>query len=79
MHATAFLERGIGIAVKIADGDAGRRAIKPAVVGVLDALALLSPGDREALLPREEQVIRSYAGIPAGEIAPAVELTRVSR
>jgi L-asparaginase II len=79
MHATAFLTREIGIALKIADGDAGRRAIKPAVVAVLEELALLSPGDREALLPREEQVIRSHAGVPAGEILPAVELTRVSR
>jgi L-asparaginase II len=79
MHATAFLAREIGIAVKIADGDAGRRAIKPAVVAVLDQLALLSPGDEEALLPREERVIRSYSGIPAGEILPAVDLTRMRR
>ena len=79
MHATAFLTRGIGIAVKIADGDAGRRAIKPAVVAVLQEVGLLSPGDREALLPPADQVIRSYAGIPAGEILPAVELTRMSR
>jgi len=79
MHATAFLTRGIGIGVKIADGDAGRRAIKPAVVAVLHELALLSPGDRETLLPAEDQVIRSYAGVPAGEILPAVELRRMSR
>ncbi len=79
IHATGFLTRGIGIAVKIADGDAGRRAIKPAVVAVLDDLALLSPGDREALLPQEERVIRSHAGIAAGEVVPAAELTRTSR
>jgi L-asparaginase II len=79
MHATAYVTRGIGIAVKIADGDAGRRAIKPAVVGLLDRLALLSPGDREALLPEEERVIRSHAGIAVGEITPALELTRAGR
>ncbi len=79
MHATAYLTRGIGIAVKIADGDAGRRAIKPAVVALLDQLALLSPGDGEVLLPQEERLIRSHAGIAAGEIVPAVELTRMGR
>jgi L-asparaginase II len=79
IHATAYLTPGIAIAVKIADGDAGRRAIKPAVVGVLDQLALLSPVDREALWPAEERVIRSHAGIPAGEVLPAVELKRAGR
>lgn len=78
IHASAFLSPGVGIAVKIADGDAGRRAVKHAVVAVLDQLSLLSPGEREALLPEAERVIRSYAGLEAGEILPAVALTRPS-
>jgi L-asparaginase II len=77
MHAVAYLVRGLGIAVKIADGS--RRALKPAVIAVLDQLALLAPADREALQPKEERVIRSYAGLPAGEIVPALELRRASR
>ena len=77
MHAIAYLARGFGIAVKIADGS--RRATKPAVLAVLDQLALLGPGDREALESAEERVIRSYAGIPAGEILPMLELKRVGR
>ena len=77
MHAIAYLVRGLGIAVKIADGS--RRALKPAVIAVLDQLSLLSPGDREALQPKEERVIRSYAGLPVGEILPALELKRASR
>lgn len=79
MHATAYLAGGIGIAVKIADGDAGRRAIKPAVVALLDGLALLGPGDGEALMPREERMIRNHTGIAVGEIFPAIELTRAGR
>ena len=79
MHASAFLAPGLGIAVKIADGDAGRRALKHAVVAVLTELKLLSPGEREALLPCEDRTIRSWAGIEAGEILPAVTLTRTSR
>ncbi len=77
IHAVAYLVRGLGIAVKIADGS--RRALKPAVVSVLDQLSLLSPGDREALWPKEERVIKSYAGLPAGDIVPTLELHRASR
>lgn len=76
-HATAFLTRGIGIAVKIADGS--RRALEPAVLATLDQLALLSDGDRELLQPAEETVIQSHAGLVAGEIRPALELERVTR
>jgi L-asparaginase II len=79
IHATGYLERGLGIAVKIADGDAGRRAIKPAVVGVLNRLALLGPADAETLLPEEDRVVLSHAGLPAGTIRPAVELERLGR
>jgi L-asparaginase II len=77
VHATAHMERGIGIAVKISDGS--RRALKPAVLAVLDQLALLSAGDRERLEPAEERVIRSFAGLVAGEIRPALELNRSSQ
>jgi L-asparaginase II len=77
MHATAYLTRGLGIAVKVADGT--RRALKPAVLAALDQLALLSPGDRETLEPPEERVLRSYAGLPVGEVLPALELQRVAR
>jgi L-asparaginase II len=77
MHATAHLERGIGIAVKIADG--GRRALKPAVLAALEQLALLSAKDRERIEPAEERLVRSYAGLLAGEIRPALELKRVGR
>ena len=79
MHATAFLTRGTGIALKIVDGDAGRRAVKHAVVALLDQLGLLSPGERELLLPQADRTIRSYAGLAAGEILPAITLTRMSR
>src|SRR5215212_5021292 len=63
MHASAFLTRGLGIAVKIADGDAGRRALKHVVVALLEELGFLSPGERDTLLPEEDRVIQSYAGL----------------
>jgi len=76
MHASAFLAPGVGIAIKIADGDAGHRVLKHAAVAVLDQLSLLSPGERLTLSPGSERVIHSYAGLEAGEIRPAVTLTR---
>jgi len=79
IHASAFTTRGVGIALKIVDGDAGRRALKHAVVPLLEQLALLGPGERDAILPPEERVIRSRAGIPAGEIRPALTLRRPGR
>src|SRR6185503_4505550 len=75
IHASAFPASGVGIAVKIADGDAARRAIKHAVVAVLDALELLSPGELESLLPAPERVVRSYSGRDAGAVLPALTLT----
>ena len=77
MHAVAYLVRGLGIAVKIADGS--RRALKPAVIAVLDQLSLLSPSEHEGLLPAKERQIQSYAGLPAGEIVPTLELKRAGR
>jgi L-asparaginase II len=79
IHATAFLSRGLGIAVKIADGDAGRRALKHVVVALLEQLELLSPGECLALLPEADRTIRSYAGLDAGKILPAITLTRTTR
>ncbi len=77
MHATAHLTRGIGIAVKIADGS--RRALKPAVMAALDQLALLGPDERADLVPDEERVLRNYSGQSVGEIRPALDLKRGSR
>ena len=79
MHATAFVTRDLGIGVKIADGDAGRRALKHVVVPLLERLALLSPGERDTLLPETDRTIRSWAGIPVGEFRSVLELKRMSR
>jgi L-asparaginase II len=79
MHASAFVTRDLGVAVKILDGDAGRRALKHVVVALLTQLSLLSPGEGEGLLPPEEREIRSWAGLRAGEIRPAITLRRTSR
>jgi L-asparaginase II len=66
MHAAGFPERGVGIAIKIADGS--RRALGPAVVGVLTRLDLLSAGERDALALEAEARLSNYAGLEVGAI-----------
>ena len=63
---------GIGIAIKVADGQ--KRGLYPAVVAVLDALGLLDATARAALAPWAKRTIRNYRGIETGEIRPAVAL-----
>ena len=64
--------RGLGIAVKVADGS--RRALGPAVVAVLDQLGLLDDARRAALAGLAHRTLRNYRGLDTGELRPAVEL-----
>jgi L-asparaginase II len=72
VHASGLLDRGIGIAIKIADGS--RRALGPAVVGVLDRLGLLDAAGRGALGPHAETRLRNFAGLDVGSIRAELSL-----
>jgi L-asparaginase II len=72
MHAAGLPDRGIGIAIKIADGS--RRALGPAVVGVLERLGLLGPAHRAALGPHAESRLRNFAGLEVGAIRAELSL-----
>lgn len=72
MHAAGFPRRGVGIAVKIADG--GRRALGPAVVGVLSRLGLLTASERDALAHQAETRLSNYAGLEVGAIRAMLSL-----
>jgi L-asparaginase II len=74
VHATGDVERGIGIAVKISDGS--RRALKPAVLGVLEGFGLLSPEERSIIAPPAEWRLRNSAGLEVGSVAAVVSLRR---
>lgn len=74
VHATGVIGRGLGVAVKIADGS--RRALRPAVLAVLHELGVLSAEDRAALDPEGSRVLRNYAGLEVGEVRAAVTLER---
>ncbi|MHB8494081.1 MAG: asparaginase [Casimicrobiaceae bacterium] len=72
VQALGVRSRGIGIAVKVADGQA--RGLLPSVVAVLDQLGLLDEPARGTLAPWGRRPIRNYRGTRVGEIRPAVLL-----
>ncbi len=72
LQAIGIRSAGLGIAVKIADGN--RRALLPATVAVLDAIGRLDAAQREALAAWREPVVRNYRGLVTGSIRPDVEL-----
>jgi len=67
-------ERGWGIAVKIADGNA--RAVAPVVVGILKQLDLLSRDECAALANQATPVLINHRGIEIGTIRMVGELLR---
>lgn len=65
---------GLGIAVKIEDGD-DRRARDATMVEALDQLGLLTPTLREALAPYRQIPLTNHRGLVVGTIRPAFQLT----
>jgi L-asparaginase II len=72
VQAIGVRSHGIGIAIKVADGQ--KRGLYPAMVAVLDALGLLDATARAALAPWAKRTIRNYRGVETGEIRPVVAL-----
>ena len=72
VYGAASREGGVGIALKARDG--ARRAAEVALVGVLEALELLRPGEIEALEPWGRQVLKNTRGERVGVVRPSVAL-----
>jgi L-asparaginase II len=72
VQAIGIRSRGIGIAVKVADGQ--KRGLYPAMVAVLEELGLVDAAARQVLAPWGRRVVRNYRGLETGEIRPAVDL-----
>lgn len=64
--------RGLGIALKIADG--GARAAQVAIAAVIEQLGLLPADGAQALRPWRDGEIRNYAGRLTGRLLPVFEL-----
>lgn len=65
-HASAALERGIGMSVKVADGN--YRAVPPYVIEQLAARGALEGPQLERLARHRRPKIKNYAGTVVGEI-----------
>ncbi|HEY3564149.1 MAG TPA: asparaginase, partial [Casimicrobiaceae bacterium] len=72
VQAIGVRSRGIGIALKVADGQ--KRGLYPAIVAVLGQLGLVDAAARAILAPWGRRVVRNYRGLETGEIRAVVEL-----
>jgi L-asparaginase II len=72
VQAIGIRSAGLGIAVKVADGQ--KRGLYPALVAVLGQLGLVDAAARTALAAWATRTIRNYRGIETGEVRPAVVL-----
>jgi L-asparaginase II len=74
VQAIGIRSRGLGIALKVADGQ--KRGLYPAVVSVLDQLGLLDAPARDALAPWGRRALANYRGTVTGEVRSAVVLDK---
>jgi L-asparaginase II len=65
---------GVGLAIKVLDGDEGARARNPAVMGLLHAAGVLTPAEYEALAPYTTAPVTNRRGDVVGVVRPAVRL-----
>ena len=66
---------GVGIAIKVADGN--KRVLRPVIAAVLDQLQLLDANGRAELADWFAPVIRNHRGIATGRIVSSVVLDKV--
>ena len=76
VQALGLRARGIGIAIRIADGN--RRALHVATIAVLRQLGLIDSPAGTPLAPMDEHAIRNYRGIAVGAVEPMFSLPRLA-
>jgi L-asparaginase II len=77
VQAIGVRSRGVGVAVKVGDGN--RRALVPAVIAVLDQAGLLDAQARASLDALARPTLRNYRGLVVGDVRPTVVLDKVNR
>jgi L-asparaginase II len=75
VQAIGLRSAGVGIAIKIIDGN--RRALRPIIASVLNQLGLIDAQRRAALADWFEPVVRNYRGIPTGRLQATVVLDKI--
>lgn len=76
VQAMGIRSLGLGIAIKVADGN--MRGLHPATVAVLEQLGLMNDTRRTALAAWANPALNSAAGLPVGDIIPAVQLREMA-
>lgn len=66
--------QGLGVALKIEDGDRGKRARRPATIELLRQLGALDDGIYDAVAAYAHEVIKNHRGDQVGEVRAAFEL-----
>lgn len=72
VQAIGIRSHGLGIAIKVADGQ--KRGLYPAIVAVLEQLGLVDAAAEAILEPWKRPVVRNYRGLETGEVRAVVEL-----
>ena len=72
VQAIGIRSHGLGIAIKVADGQ--KRGLFPAIVAVLEQLGVADQAARRVLAPWGTRPIRNYRGTVTGEVRPALVL-----
>jgi len=65
----------LGIALKVADGDVGGRAVATAALAALVQLGVLDGAARQSLAQFDRRPLKNWRGIEIGEVRPAFQLT----
>ena len=74
VQAIGVRSHGLGIAVKVADGQ--KRGLHPTVVAVLEQLGLVDSAARDTLAAWRQPEVRNYRGIVTGDVRPVVVLDK---
>lgn len=62
-----------GLTLKVHDGDAGKRALGPITIAVLNALGILSQSEKDSLSAFDERPLHNFSELVVGEIRLAEE------
>jgi L-asparaginase II len=72
--ATTRYAGGVGVAIKVADGDRSRRAVPPITMAVLEAVEALSSAGLEALADFGARAVENWRGLEVGSLRPVLKL-----
>lgn len=75
VQAIGIRSAGIGIAIKVADGN--KRALRPVIVSVLEQLGMMDADRRAGLADWFAPIVGNYRGIATGEIRSMVVLDNI--